>query len=189
MSSVTVDWESVRFEFENNKWTLAPLAAKYNTYPMAISRKSKEEGWVKFDPVMAQKSKDVTTPSNPQNILDVVAQRKVKEIIVELGDNYSPIDEPLVLIYGVFYEEFLRLTLAIKEEKDLLTSNKGNIYTNPRYNNWLAVSERLAKIGDRLGMSVASRKRLGLSMGIDKETTLLDFIDEISSSTGETFEI
>jgi hypothetical protein len=43
----------------------------------------------------------------------------------------------------------------------------------------LAIIERLSKVGEKLGLSIASRKRLGLRFGEEaKQKTLFDFLNE-----------
>jgi len=185
MNVTEVDWESLKWEFENVKCSLRVLADKYGTYPMNISRKSNEEGWVKFDPVtMALENKAVTV-ANPNGILETIAVRKIQEIITELGDNYSTVDEPMVVMYGKTYQEYLKLSSMVDSEGDVLYSPKtGAAYTNPRFNNLQAIQNNLTKLGDRLGISIASRKKLGLNFNKEEKTkSLFDLVADISGSS------
>lgn len=185
MSVTNIDWESIRWEFENIECTLGDLVNKYGSYRMQISRKSKEEEWVKFDPVKrALAEHSVTTAPNPQGILDTVAVRKIEEIIKELGSHYSPVDEPLIVMYGKTYQVYLELTAKVDAEGDVIYSSKtGSAYTNPRFNNLQAIQNNLTKLGDRLGLSIAARKRLGLKLGAEDSTgSLFSAVENMSKS-------
>jgi len=182
MNVTDIDWASVKWEFENVKCSLRVLANKYKTYPMNISRKARDESWVKFDPVTQALENRVATTPNPQGMLDTIAVRKIQEIITELGDNYSPVDEPMVVMYGKTYQEYLKLASLVDKEGDVLYSPKtGAAYTNPRFNNLQAIQNNLTKLGDRLGLSISSRKKIGLTFKKEEKTqSLFNLVDDLS---------
>ncbi len=183
MSVTDIDWESIRWDYENVECTLGDLVDKYGSYKMQISRKAKKEEWIKFDAVTRSlENKDVTTTPNPAGILSTVAVRKIQEIITELGDDYSPVDEPMVVMYGKTYQEYLKLVSLVDAEGDVLYSPKtGAAYTNPRFNNLQAMQNNLTKLGDRLGLSIASRKRIGLTFKREEKTqSLFDLVANMS---------
>ena len=190
-----IDIENAKWEFENKKISLVKIAEKYGRNSMYWSRLSRELGWIKYEIVNdeslvtkdknaeGQKTKAEVVFVDPHNILTVVAARKVNEVMEELGDNYSPMDEPLIMAYGVLYQEFLRLASLVSIEGDLVENDKGVTYTNPRYNNFLAIIERMAKLGDRFGMSVVSRKRAGIMLGKRTEQKgFWDMLENVSVS-------
>ena len=45
-----IDWDSMRWEYENTKTSMRKLGEKYGSYAMQISREAKEKKWVKYDP-------------------------------------------------------------------------------------------------------------------------------------------
>jgi len=181
-------WKIIRYEYESTKISMKDLANKYKTYPMKISRMSKSEGWKKYKPTSTSIQPSQTTPTthvsianNPLEILGAIATRKVKELIEELGDAYSPVDEPLLISYAESYERYLKLVLIVNKEGEVIESPKtGGKYMNPSFSALQSVKADMAKLGDKLGLSIASRKRLKIQIGKKKETaSLFDFLDNL----------
>jgi P27 family predicted phage terminase small subunit len=190
LSNVTIndniDWDSIKWEFENTKISMRKLAEKYGTYPMDVSRKVKEFGWVKFDPVKkAIEKHEQNKVINPHGILGTTAVRKIQEIVKELGDEYSPVDEPLVVSYAESYERYLRLVAVVNSEGEVCVSPKtGSTYMNPNFSALQSVKSDMAKLGDRLGLSIASRKRLNIALGKEEKTkSLFDLVADISQDS------
>ena len=179
----TIDWDSLRWEFENTKISMRKLADKYGTYPMDVSRKAREFGWVKYDPVKkAMEQHEENKVINPHGILGTTAVRKIQEIVKELGEEYSPVDEPLVVSYAESYERYLRLVAIVNKEGEVCVSRKtGATYMNPNFSALQSVKSDMAKLGDRLGLSIASRKRLNLNFQKEEKTkSLFDLVADIS---------
>ena len=191
MKTVTVItddiWILIRKEYENTKISMAKLAKKYGTYAMEISRMNQAEKWKKYKPtsisVTIEKETHTLEPCfvNPFDILGETGTRKVKEIIKELGDTYSPVDEPLLISYAESYERYLRLVLIVNTQGEVVTSPKtGASYMNPSFSALQSVKSDMAKLGDRLGLSISSRKRLNLQIGQKEKTaSLFDLIDDL----------
>ena len=180
-----VDWKSLRWDYENTKIGMKKLSEKYGTYAMQISRESKRNNWEKYDPVktVVAMYEDKKVVVNPNGMLDNVAVRKLHEIVDELGDNYSPVDEPLVVMYAKNYQRYLRLESIVDQEGEVCISPKtGGTYMNPHFSALQAVISNLAKLGDKLGLSIASRKRIGMSLGKEEKTkSLFDLVADISN--------
>jgi len=179
-----IDWESMQWDYENTKVGMKKLGNKYGTYPMQISREAKKRNWVKYDPVKIAMQKHETKKAviNPNGMLDTVAVRKIQEIVKELGDNYSPVDEPLVVMYAKNYQRYLNLEAVVDSEGVTCMSPKtGATYMNPNFSALQAVISNMSKLGDKLGLSIASRKRIGLSLEKeDKTQSLFDLVDGMS---------
>ena len=189
-----IDWESMQWEYENMKISMTALSRKYGTYTMAVSREARKRGWVKYDPIKkAVDEFESNNPSekkveykkqvtNPNGMLDTVAVRKIQEIVKELGDNYSPVDEPLVVMYAKSYQRYLKLEAIVDEEGEVVISPKtGGTYMNPNFSALQAVISNMAKLGDKLGLSIASRKRIGLSLVKEEKTkSLFDMVNDMS---------
>jgi len=180
-----VDWKSLRWDYENSKISMRKLSDKYGTYAMQISRESKRCGWEKYNPIktVVARYEDNKVVVNPNGMLDNVAVRKIEEIVKELGDNYSPVDEPLVVMYAKNYQRYLRLENIVDQEGEVCMSPKtGATYMNPHFSALQAVISNMAKLGDKLGLSIASRKRIGMTLGMEEKTkSLFDFVSDISS--------
>ncbi len=186
MSSVTniteEDWKNIKWEFENIKCTLDVLAEKYSVYKMKISRMSKKEGWVKYVSPTDNHNYNAVTAVNPGGILNTVGIRKIQEIVLELGEFYSPVDEPLVVSYAESYQRYLKLVVIVDERGEVCVSPKtGGEYMSPYFSALQSVKADMAKLGDRLGLSIASRKRLNLNLTReDKTKSLFDLVADIS---------
>ena len=181
--------ETAKLDYENEGVSFATLAKRYGKNHTFWWRKAKKEGWTRKEQnnKNADSKANVTpadsiTPGKFDGILDAVAVRKIKEIVEELGDKYSKVDEPLLVAYAKSYQYFLKLSREIDATGISLISPKtGALYTNPAFNSWLAVTNNIAKLGERIGVSVAARKRIGLVLGADDKTeSLFDFIEKIS---------
>ena len=203
-----IDWDAVRWEYENCKEieldgvkvkpSFRNLAKKYKTNHMAISRRAKVENWQKYDPVAVVKKAnsaqrtELKAVAGHYQLLDSVGARKIKEIIKELGaDNYSHIDEPLIVMYALQYQRLLKLEALVQVENETIISSKGLPYLNPNFNALQSVSNSLAKLGDRLGISVASRKRIGIKLGKkeDKVKSLFDSIKDFAAKDSDLEDI
>ena len=122
------------------------------------------------------------TAVNPKNLLNGIAVRKIEEIVKELEGHYSPVDEPLVVAYAKTYQRYLELEAIVDEEGVVVVSPKtGATYMNPHYSALQSAIANLAKLGDKLGLSIASRKRLGLVLGADDKTgDLFELAEKLS---------
>ncbi len=187
MSSVTdiseEDWVNLKWEFENVKCTLDVLEEKYGIYKMTISRKSRKEDWVKYASPTDNNTHNAVTVVNPGGILNTVGIRKIQEIVKELGIFYSPVDEPLVVSYAESYQRYLKLVAIVDKEGEVCMSPKtGGTYMNPYFSALQSVKADMAKLGDRLGLSISSRKRLNLNLTVEDNTkSLFDLVSEISN--------
>ncbi|UFH59825.1 P27 family phage terminase small subunit [Sulfurovum mangrovi] len=186
-----IDWESMKWDYENTKCSFKKLGDKYNTYPMNVQRKAKDGGWVKFRPGAKEISQAVakfdekqSASSKPTAFLGTVGARKIHEIVHELGLHYSTVDEPLVIAYAESYERYLRLAKEVNKEGEVLISPKtGGEYLNPKFNAMQSVKNDLIKFGNQLGLSIAARKKLFIDLS-DKEEqkSIFDMAEELSSA-------
>lgn len=133
----------------------------------------------------------VTTPTdsatNPHDkILGSIAMRKIEELKKELGENYSHVDEPLIVCYAKAYERYIDLEVLMSTENVVSTSTKGGKYLNPLFNAIQMTQKTLVTIGSQLGLSIYSRKRMGMKLGEenDKGGGLFDFADDINKLVG-----
>lgn len=184
MSITSTTIESARYDYENEGVSFATLAKRYGKNHSFWHRKAKKEGWVKYQPLAIcdeNKEKKPITQNNFDGILSTVAVRKIKEIVEELGVHYSKIDEPVLVVYAKSYEYFIKLSKAVDEQDISLVSAKtGSLYLNPNFNAWLAVGKNIASIGEKLGITESSRKRIGITLGADTKTeSLFDFVDNM----------
>ena len=178
------DWEKIRIAYETTKTSFRKLQDEFGVPKTTIARRAKEDGWEKYRaPVPVREG---STAVNPRNLLNGVAVRKIEEIVRELAGHYSPVDEPLVVAYAKTYQRYLELEAIVDEEGVVSISPKtGATYMNPHYSALQSTISNLAKLGDKLGLSIASRKRLGLVLGEeDKTGSLFDLAEQLSNDDG-----
>jgi len=187
------EWEAVRWKFENTKTSYRALAKEFGVSHMTISRRAEAESWSKFDRkavktgVVVEMPSDLKAVTGHRNILTEIGIRKVKELIEELGDNYSPIDEPLIVAYALEYQRMIKLEKMVQEQGETIQSVKtGALYMNPTFSALQSVKSNLAKLGDRFGASVASRKRVGITLNSkekDATQSLFELIEQSARNT------
>ncbi len=163
------------------------MAERYGCSATAINKKAKKDGWPDYAPsseVLEKFNKKL--PAKPhEKILGKIAMRKVTELITELKNNYSSVDEPLIVSYAKSYERYLELEILMTKEDTVLYSPKtGSAYINPLFNAIQMVQKNLVTLANQLGLSIASRKRLGLTLDDhdgDRTGNLFDIAESINS--------
>ncbi|MDD5406001.1 MAG: P27 family phage terminase small subunit [Sulfurovaceae bacterium] len=181
-----IDWGSVQFEYENIKISDVKLAEKYGTYSVNIKRKATEGNWLKFKKQIDTTPAKNLIPAHTEQILGTIALRKIKEIRDELGANYSTVDEALIVMYGKTYQRYLELEAIVDKDGYVKMSPKtGGTYINPYFSSLLAVEKSLLNVGDKLGLSIESRKKLGILIGDhdDKAKGLFDMLDDFNKQS------
>lgn len=174
-----IDWNFIKTEYEETTKSIRMIAREHNITHGAIQRAIKKENWEKFnfDGVVNDKA---LLSGKTKNILGKTALRKIKELKAELGDNLSPLDEPLIVIYAKNYERWLELQVILEEEGYVTTSSKGSVYISPYENISKSTEKTLVTVANQLGLSISSRKRLGMSTNPDQqESSLFDITKEL----------
>lgn len=173
------DWLLVRNEYENTVDSLRAIAKRHGTNHTQIRKKVDLEDWVNDDRV----SKVPNISNAHTKILGRVALRKIEEIKTELGEKYSPVDEPLIVMYAKNYERYLDLEQDLLKDGVIAYSVKtGAQYMSPTFTASLAVQKNLVTIANQLGLSIASRKKLNISFSKDEDSqTIFDFTKEINN--------
>jgi len=172
-----IDWEFIRSEYEETTKSIRLMAKENDVTHGAIQRRIKKEEWTRSAAVEVISDKALVG-SNP--LLDKVAIRKTKEIIDALGDNYSPLDEPLVAAFALNYSKWITTQKIIKDEGSIAVSSKGSLYISPYENLAKMYENTFIKIAGQLGLSISSRKRIGISTKSDtEEASLFDITKEL----------
>jgi len=177
-----VDWENLEKDYRSGAFaTKAAMAERYACSTTAINKKAKKERWPEYEPsseVLAKVSKN--PPAKPhEKILGPIAKRKMQEITAELGEYYSSVDEPLIVGYGWTYEMYINESMTLAKENAVIESPKtGSKYINPRFNAVMMLQKNIVTLANQLGLSIASRKKLGI-----------DFEDKDGKRTGSLFDM
>lgn len=177
--------EAIKKEVENTKRSYRAIAEEFGTNHTQIRNLIKIHGW-NVEHRISKNSTVSTNENKPHNaILGKTALRKIEEIKRELGKQYSPVDEPLIVMYAKSYERYIDLEqkLGLGVDKIIAVSTKtGAEYMSPHFTATLAIQKNLVTIANQLGLSIASRKKLGLNFKKEEEgqTSIFDFAKEFS---------
>ncbi|WP_345969630.1 P27 family phage terminase small subunit [Sulfurimonas sp. HSL1-6] len=167
MKRKPVDWEKLEKDYRAGEFaTKAAMAERYGCSTTAINKKAKKEGWPIYEPrseVLEKVSKK--PPAKPhEKILGPIAMRKIDELKNELGEHYSSVDEPLIVSYAKSYERYLDLEKRMVDEDVIAYSSKtGSAYIHPLFNAIQMTQKTLVTLAGQLGLSIASRKKLGIN--------------------------
>jgi len=172
-----IDWEFIRTEYEETTKSVRLIARENDITHGAIQRRAKKNSWKKFD-VDAVVNDKALVGKNP--ILGKIALRKVRELREELGDNYSSMDEALIAMYASNYELWIEQMIIVKKEGIIATSSKGSEYLSANFTALLPLQKSIISISNQLGLSISSRKRMGMSIKSDQsESSLFDLNVEL----------
>lgn len=166
------------------------LAHHHSISRNGLVKKSKKDVWPEFMALVKTSSVTIVTSggTNPhEQILGGIALRKIDELKKELGENYSHIDEPLIVCYAKTYERYIDLEIQMSTQEVVSISRKtGSEYLNPLFNAIQMTQKTLVTIGNQLGLSIYSRKRMGIKLGEDSEKggSLFDFANDINRLVG-----
>jgi len=172
-------YEEIKDLVENTKLSYRKIAEQYGTNHTQIGKIVKKDKWDTEHRI--SKNSNQMTPY--KRILGPTAIRKMDEIIKELGEHYSPTDEPLIVMCAKSYEEYLDLGEQVSLEGYTCMSPKtGATYLNPTFNAYQAVQKNLMTVSDRLGLSISARKKLGLKFKRpgQKQASIFDIFGELS---------
>ena len=181
-------WESIKSEYQGSSASVRSLATKYSISRNKINEKRKEEKWTKYVPGASRAKKQTALTTQDKMMLGPIAIRKIEEVKEELGEHYSPVDEPLIVVFAKNYERYIELEYKLADEGVVLESEKtGGKYQNPTFTALQAVQKTLLTYANQLGLSMTSRKLLGIKLGAGKksEKSLFDIASDINSMSVE----
>lgn len=177
-------WENIKADFEGSSTSVRALELKYGINRNKINKKRKEEKWTKYVPMVKRANNQTAQIAPHTAMLGKTALRKIEEVKEELGDHYSPVDEPLIVVFAKNYERYIDLEQTLAVEGVTVTSMKtGGSYLNPTFTALQAVQKTLLTYANQLGLSMISRKQLGIKLGNDKKSdqSIFDFVDDINN--------
>ncbi|SFV53948.1 hypothetical protein MNB_SM-6-1110 [hydrothermal vent metagenome] len=155
----TINWQHIQSEYEETFKSVRQIAKENNITHSAIQKRIKSEKWKKLDTDLLSDKQLL----NDVSFMDKTAIRKIKEIKTELKDNYSPLDEALIVAYAVNYSRWIKMQEDIEREGYQLESSKGGKYLSPAFNASKSAEKTLLSIANQLGLSISSRKRLDIA--------------------------
>lgn len=182
-----INWENIKVEVEGSSKSIRAIAKEYGTSHTTINKKIEKEKWKRYVPAVSVSTSGVEKLKPHNIVLGPVALRKIEELKKELGKNYSNVDEPLIVIYSKSYERWIELELMISNSNYLVISKKGFESLNQLLYLKQMTEKTIITIANQLGLSMMSRKHLGLklSSSATDEPSIFDFIDGINKSISE----
>lgn len=173
----------MKTEYEGGPISARALAAKHNFPRNKLNKIIKDENWTKYVPPASRATKGMAQTASHKQILGPIAIRKIKEVKEELGEYYSPVDEPLIVVFAKTYERYIQLEQTLMNEDIVLKGDKGGSYLNPNFTALQAVQKTLLTYANQLGLSMISRKALGIKLGSGgkSEKSLFDIAEDINS--------
>ena len=165
-----IDWSEIKEQYENTDLPVREIARQHDISHGAIQRRAKKESWkrIDLDAVISDKAL-----IGKDGVLGPVAIRKINELKQELGENYSSLDEPMIAAFALNYEKWIATQKIIMEEGSVSFSSKGSLYISPYENLAKMYENTFMKAAGQLGLSIASRKRVGISIKSDTESASL----------------
>lgn len=122
----------------------------------------------------------VGVPEAPAHLDDAAKAEyaRVAALMEEAGPDYlQQVDMSFLCQYAQAWSDVLRLTPIVRQEGEALTSDKGNLYPNPRNNALQMAYNRLKVAASALGFSPSDRNRIGSkSKGSAKSDPLGEFV-------------
>ena len=166
MSTKTCEYIDIEKHWTSGEWaTKTALAGHYDVSVTALNKKAKKEklgNFIKKEKgSLSEEVQDETKPHH--SILGKTAMRKIVELQEELGPHYSQVDEPLIVAFAKNYERYIELEEEMSREEIVLSSAKGGYYLNPLFNAIQMTTKTIVTLANQLGLSIASRKRMGIS--------------------------
>ena len=116
---------------------------------------------------------------NNINLLDDIGNKKYNEIVKFLKDNnlYDNVDSTTIFLFSICYQDYISTTIKLKEETEILVSDKGNSYINPRTNVRQMHLHSLEKLSKQLSITVNARaKQKNNNMLHQNQSDMLDLL-------------
>lgn len=183
------NYEEIKDLVETTKQSYRSIAERYGTNHTQIKKIAVRDNWKIEHRVSKKSGSEITNLDEPHNkILGRTAIRKITEIKDELGDQYSPVDEPLIIMCAKSYEEYIDLAMKVAKEGYTCVSVKtGSTYLNPTFNAYQAVQKNLITVSNQLGLSIAARKKLGLKFDRpgQEQLSIFDIAKDLANGSDE----
>jgi len=174
-----IEWDLIKSEYEDSFKSIRCIAKENNISHSAIQQKAKKEKWIKLDNNLIKDKYLVEKAS----FLDAISIRKIKEIMRDLGDNYSPLDEALIIAYAVNYSNWIKIQNKLNEEGVVIESSRGGKYINPTFNASKSVEKTLLSIANQIGLTITSRKKLDININHYQDTeSIFNMIHSINDN-------
>ncbi|NOX15972.1 MAG: P27 family phage terminase small subunit [Epsilonproteobacteria bacterium] len=182
-----IDWDAIKDRVGGSSASIRSIAKEFGVSHTSINKKIKSGEFKRYVPAVRVSTNSMEKKAHVK-ILGKIALRKIDEIKEELGEHYSPVDEPLIVVYAKAYERYLELETELSREDVISRSPKTlATYLNPKFNALQMTQKTLLTYANQLGLSMISRKNLNIKLGKKRgdQPSIFDFVADINLQIGD----
>jgi P27 family predicted phage terminase small subunit len=151
--------EQVKIDVESGALSNVKVAKLHGCSEAHIRNLIKKHGWNSPRIRSNDNSHIKPTLAMQGDLIDIIAVRKFEEIKEELKEYLTKSDEMLLITLANNYSRYIKLEQEVAKEGEVIISQKGAPYLNPRFNALQSAAKTLTTLGKEFGLSIASRKR------------------------------
>lgn len=171
------NWKAIEKDYIAGELTISDISDKYKIDKGYLHREAKKRNWVRA------KVKKSTAPKLIDNaFISEIAKEKYEAIKSKMGDTLTELDDIALIPLCNQYARMINLEQVVLKEGVTIISSKGVPYANPNYNALLTTVKTVASLSKELGLTVSSRKKIGV---VPKSDSKKDDIFDIASITEE----
>jgi P27 family predicted phage terminase small subunit len=164
-----MDLEQLKIDVESGAFSNIKLAKIHGCSESHIRNLTTRHGWNNPRKRNKNNSHDNLTPAMHGDLIDIVAVRKFEEIKKERESYLTKADETLLVTLANQYARYIRLEKDVLKEGEVIISQKGAPYLNPKFNALQSAAKMLATLGKEFGLSIASRKRANIDSELSSD--------------------
>ncbi len=166
-----MDLEQLKIDIESGAFSNVKLAKIHGCSESHIRNLTMRHGWDNPRKRNKNNSHNDSSPTIYGDLIDIVAVRKFEEIKKERERYLTKADETLLVTLANQYARYIRLEKEVLKEGEVIISQKGAPYLNPKFNALQSAAKMLATLGKEFGLSIASRKRANIDLGSSNDET------------------
>ena len=169
------DWKLIENDVLNDNLSFSEIAEKHGIDRSYLHKQAKKRNWTR-----EKSTKSTSVDLLESTFISDVAKDRYYLTKDKMGDVLTIIDDNILIPLVNMYARMIELEGIVKKEGVSVISPKtGAPYQNPNYNALLSATKSVASLGKELGLTVSSRKRVGISQKSDtKEESIFDKIDK-----------
>ncbi|MEN4053282.1 phage terminase small subunit P27 family [Sulfurimonas sp. NWX79] len=175
-----MDLKQLKIDVESGAFSNVKLAKIHGCSESHIRNLTSRHGWNNPRKRNKHNSHDEVTPGMHGDLIDMVAVRKFEEIKREREGYLTKADETLLITLANQFARYIRLEKEVLKEGEVIISQKGAPYLNPKFNALQSAAKMLATLGKEFGLSIASRKRANIeNKEVDDKESMFNIMEAI----------
>ncbi len=171
------DWELIEKDVLEGFLTFPEIAEKHGIDRSYLHKQIKKRNWT---PQKSTKSTNVDLLES--TFISDVAKDRYYLIKDKMGDVLTELDDLSLIPLVNAYARMIELeAIVLKEGVSIVSPKTGSPYQNPNYNALLSTTKSVAALGKELGLTVRSRKQVGISPKSDKkDESIFNIVDSFN---------